>query len=273
MNPNATPRSAQHCSTSVSSPLPLTQAGSSTAHATMTAIAGTSASVSQPSSGADAGRVGSSSRQRLREVLVAGGGRRSGSRTRPARGGRRGVCWRCGLGGGLVGGPARTRAWSSSTTTVPIPRVRSVASGRTKDGSCDDVTTIAVIPRRSRLTPVTSASASGVRPSASTAASSWRILSRWRAPRSAGRTVSRWALDGQPTARFSPSALSAIDAAARTATSVVESSPSPGLGRRVEVQEDPRVGRLLEVELLDLDLAQSARSSRQWMRFIESPGA
>ena len=35
-----------------------------------------------------------------------------------------------------------------------MPRVRRVASGRTKDASCDDVTTIAVIPRRSRLTPV-----------------------------------------------------------------------------------------------------------------------
>ena len=46
------------------------------------------------------------------------------------------------------------------------------------------------------------------------------------------RPSSGGALTVSPTARFSPSALSAIDAAARTATSVVESSPLARLVRR-----------------------------------------
>ena len=45
------------------------------------------------------------------------------------------------------------------------------------------------------------------------------------------------------------------DAAARIATSTVDSSPGrPGCP--LEVQDDPRVGGLLQVELLDLDLAE-----------------
>ena len=41
---------------------------------------------------------------------------------------------------------------------------------------------------------------------------------------------------------------------------------------RIQVEEDPRVGGLLEVELLDLDLPGLA-VVRQWIRFMESPGA
>ena len=58
------------------------------------------------------------------------------------------------------------------TTTQPIPRVRSEASGRIQDGSVDAVTTTAVMPRRSRPTDATRVSTSGVLESASTAASS-----------------------------------------------------------------------------------------------------
>jgi hypothetical protein len=76
---------------------------------------------------------------------------------------------------------------------------------------------------------------------------------------------------GHADGRFSPSALSAIDAAARTATSVVDGRLTR-LDRRVEVEEHPGVRGLLEVELLDLDLAARAVAG-QWMRFIESPGA
>ena len=77
----------------------------------------------------------------------------------------------------------------------------------------------------------------------------------WRPPRSAGRSAVRPALTVMPTARFSPSAWSAIEAAARTAASIVDSSPRPAWIAALEVEEDPRVGGLLEVELLDLDLA------------------
>ena len=129
------------------------------------------------------------------------------------------------------------------------------ASGRTQPRSRDDVMTTAVIPRRSRGRPPTSASASGSAPSASTAARSCMILRCWRPPRSAGRTGRRWPFVVSPTARFSRRPRSAIEAAARTATSTVESSPLPGLHPPLEVEEDPDVGGLLEVELLDLDLA------------------
>ena len=128
------------------------------------------------------------------------------------------------------------------------------------------------MPRRSRLTPVTSASASGVRPSASTAASSWRTLSRWRAPRSAGTTVIRCALTVSPTARFSPSALSAMDAAARTATSVVDSSPCPAsfaASRSMKIHASAVCSRSNSLTWISPVRAVV----RQWMRFIESPGA
>ena len=45
------------------------------------------------------------------------------------------------------------------------------ASGRTNDGSCEAVITMAVIPRRNRPTVPTNVSSSGALPSASTAAS------------------------------------------------------------------------------------------------------
>ncbi len=117
--------------------------------------------------------------------------------------------------------------------------------------------TIAVMPRRSRPRPVRSASSSGVRPSASTAASSWRILRRWRAPRSAGSTVSRWPLTVSPTARFSPERL--VGDRRRGPDRDLGGGVVAGarLHGGVEVEEDPGVGGLLEVELLDLDLAES----------------
>ena len=49
--------------------------------------------------------------------------------------------------------------------------------------------------------------------------------------------------------------MSAIDGGGADATSIVDSSPRPAWIAALEVEEDPRVGGLLEVELLDLDLA------------------
>ena len=112
----------------------------------------------------------------------------------------------------------------------------------------------AVIPRRRRASPVTRPSMSGVEPSPSTAARSCMILRCWRPPRSAGRTDVRWPVAVRPTARFSVSA-------GRRSRPPPGSRPrpwlvaAPGLDPPVEVEEDPGVGGLLEVELLDLDLA------------------
>ena len=115
--------------------------------------------------------------------------------------------------------------------------------------------TTAVIPRRMRGTVATSASDSGAVASPSTAARSCMIFRCWRPPRSGWSCARRWAFTVSPTARFSRIALSAIDAAARTATSTVDSSPPAQLGGPVEVEDDPGVGGLLQLELLHLDLA------------------
>ena len=81
------------------------------------------------------------------------------------------------------------------------------------------------------------------------------ILRCWRAPRSAGRTDIRCPNAVRPTARFSGATRSAIEAAARIANSTVDVVAGAGLDPPIEVEEDPDVGGLLEVELLDLDLA------------------
>ena len=158
------------------------------------------------------------------------------------------------------------------TTTVAIPRPRNEAIGRIHVGSVEDVMTIAVIPRRNRLAVVTRVSTSGVEPSPSTAARSCMILRCWRLPRSAGRTPIRWALTVRPTARFSRIALSAIDGRDPDGRLDGRFVAAPGLGRAVEVEDDPGIGRLLELELLHLDLAV-AGGGRQWMRLKLSPGA
>ena len=80
------------------------------------------------------------------------------------------------------------------------------------------------------------------------------ILRCCRPPRSGGRWAMREALTVIPTARFSPIALCAIEAAAWMATSVVDASPWPAWMLALEVEDDPRIGRLLQLELLDLDL-------------------
>ena len=215
-------------------------------------------SASPPRAGASAGR---SSRQGLRQGLVGAdhGDRhlelrqrvadaRGSAGARPRRPPRRRA--------------ARTRRWSSSTTTVPIPRVRSVASGRTNDGSCEAVMTIAVMPRRSRLTPVTQGlgerrpavgldrreQLEDLEPLAGAA-----VGRQDRQPVAAGGHARRRGSRRAPCRRSTPRR--------GRATSVVDRSPLARLDGRVEVEEDPGVGRLLEVELLDLDLARSARSS------------
>ena len=130
----------------------------------------------------------------------------------------------------------------------------------------------AVIPRRSRPTLVISVSTSGELPSASTAASSCMILRCWRPPRSGGRKAVRPTLTVIPTARFSWRARSAIDAAARTAASTVDSSPCPVWMPRWR-------SRMIHAS------AVCSRSNSltwispwravvfQWIRFIASPGA
>ena len=130
----------------------------------------------------------------------------------------------------------------------------------------------AVIPRRSRPTLVISVSTSGELPSASTAASSCMILRCWRPPRSGGRNAVRPTLTVIPTARFSWRARSAIDAAARTAASTVDSSPRPVWMPRWR-------SRMIHAS------AVCSRSNSltwispwravvfQWIRFIASPGA
>ena len=82
------------------------------------------------------------------------------------------------------------------------------------------------------------------------------ILRCWRPPRSAGRIAIRWALTVMPDGAVLEERLVG-DRRRRPgrATSTVDSSPRPGLDAALEVEDDPRVGRLLEVELLDLDLA------------------
>ena len=81
------------------------------------------------------------------------------------------------------------------------------------------------------------------------------ILRRWRAPRSAGRIGSAVPVDGHahgPVLDRAPCRRSTPRLARRPRRSTV---PLARLDRRVEVEDHPGVGRLLEVELLDLDLA------------------
>ena len=98
------------------------------------------------------------------------------------------------------------------------------------------------------------------------------ILRCWRPPRSGGRNAVRPTLTVIPTARFSWIALSAIDAAARMATSTVDSSPRPVWMPRWR-------SRMIQAS------AVCSRSNSltwispwravvfQWIRFIASPGA
>ena len=271
MNPTATPISAHSERQSVSAPRPLTQAGSSTAQARISPRAATSARTTQPSSGRRMASLRPLITRRPRQGACGGPGRpwRSGTpRARDA-----GPAIAGAEGPAPAASPEGSNADASrATTTVLIPRFLSAASGRMNEVSADGVMTIAVMPRRSRPRLVRSASSSGVRPSASTAASNWRILRRWRAPRSAGSTVSRWPLTVSPTARFSPNALSAMDAAARTATSVVESSPDPAsraASRSRKIQASAVCSRSNSLTWISPRRAVV----RQWMRFMESPGA
>ena len=77
----------------------------------------------------------------------------------------------------------------------------------------------------------------------------------WRPPRSGWSWASRCALMVIPTARFSTSALSAIAAAAADGDLDGRLVAGAHLDAALQVEDDPRVGRLLEVELLDLDVA------------------
>ena len=130
----------------------------------------------------------------------------------------------------------------------------------------------AVMPRRSRETDAMSVSTSGVEESASTAARSCMIFWCWRPPRSAGRNAVRPALTVIPTARFSDQALSAIDAAARIAASVVDSSPRPAWTLRWR-------SRMIHASAVcsrsnSLTWISPWRAvERQWIRFMLSPGA
>ena len=154
---------------SVSAPSPLTQAGSSMAQARIRPRTATSASdrASPPRGGGR--RTGASLIAAARPrpgPRAAGPGPTTSAISYSARAWRSARDrWRCASArvassaGGSNGALRR-----AATTTAPIPRLRSAASGRMNDGSCDAVMTIAVMPRRSRPTPVTSASSSGVLP-------------------------------------------------------------------------------------------------------------
>ena len=82
----------------------------------------------------------------------------------------------------------------------------------------------------------------------------------------------RWALTVRPTARFSPMALSATDAATRTATSVVDRSPLPAstaASRSRKIQASAVCSRSNSLTWISPNRAVV----RQWILFIESPGA
>ena len=98
------------------------------------------------------------------------------------------------------------------------------------------------------------------------------ILSCWRPPRSAGSTPAGGRSPSCPTARFSTSALSAIDAAARTATSIVDSSPRPAwtaASRSRKIQASAVCSRSNSLTWMSPWRAVDC----QWIRFKVSPGA
>ena len=93
-----------------------------------------------------------------------------------------------------------------------------------------------------------------------------------RLPRSAGSTPARSPVVVRPTARFSVSARSAIDAAARTPTSTVDSSPSPACtdaSRSRKIQASAVCSRSNSLTWI----SPCRAVVRQWMRLNESPGA
>ena len=153
----------------------------------------------------------------------------------------------------------RTPPASSVTTTVPMPRDRSAATGRIHVASVEAVMRIAVMPRRRRPAVWTSVSTSGVAPSPSTAARSCMTLRCWRAPRSAGRIAVPVGVDRHAHRPVLEDRL--VGDGRRDPDRDLDRRfvTAAGLDRPVEVEDDPGVGRLLELELLDLDLAVAGR--------------
>ena len=157
---------------------------------------------------------------------------------------------------------ASARAYAAASTvtaTQATPRARSAASGRTHDGSSEAVMMTAVIPRRSRPTDPMSVSTSGVRGVGFDGRQQLHDLLVLAAP-----AVRRQVRGPAGVHRHAdgPVLVDGLvgDRGGR---------PDRGLGRgllaaarldaALEVEDDPGVGGLLEVELLDLDLAVPGR--------------
>ena len=261
MNPTATPPSAHSARMSVSSPLPLTQRGSSTAQATMTRQPGHERD-GQPA-------LRGTARPGCRRRVIGRAPRRgpgaglttyvgisySDSAWRTAR-----VCWRWASAAAvvLVRLELRLVQRARRPSRSPAGPERRRAGARTPGPGCE-VTTIAVMPRRSRLTPVTSASCErrpAVRLHRGEQLEDLEPLPRAAVGGDDGEPVGA---DGEADRAVLGQRL--VGDRRRGADGDLGRGvvADPGLVRRVEVQEDPRVGGLLEVELLDLDLARPGR--------------
>ena len=257
MNPTATPISAHTERQSVSAPRPLTQAGSSMAQARMRPRAATSARTTQPSSGR---------RMASPRPLIA-------RRPRRAACGGPGRPWRSGTPRARDAGPATAGAGSSSsgrvrrtgsnadasraTTTVLIPRFLSAASGRmnevSPDGGDDD---------RGHAPPEASEAGQErlverrlpVGLHGGQQLEDLEALARAAVRRQHGEPV---AADRQPHGTVLAQRLVGDRGRGPDRDLGRGVVAGPRLHRGVEVQEDPGVGGLLEVELLDLDLAEA----------------
>ena len=103
---------------------------------------------------------------------------------------------------------------------------------------------------------------------ARTSASTSRMRSTWRGPRSAGSVA---VCDTRPTARPWSSRWRAIDAVAVTAYSSVLSTPEPAWTSALQVEHDPYVRGRVELELAHHQACRP-RHGWPWMRLNASPG-
>ena len=153
----------------------------------------------------------------------------------------------------IVGGEGGRVEHDRSTASTPRPRSPEI--GRIQLRSSDGVMMIAVMPRRSRATPSTSMSPSGWSPFGHHRREDLHhllILARAAVGRQAadartGRGHRHVAVLEQRPRRDRSGDSHAIFDRRLVAPA--------GVRRALEVEEDPYVGRLLEVELLDLQLA------------------
>ena len=192
---------------------------------------------------------------------------RPSARTRPGRGAGRGRAWRRPRVG--IGSAARTPGRGLRRRRRPgegagverdhdaahAARAAARPAAGPRTGSSEAVMTTAVMPRRSRATDADERLDERGRRSASTAARSCMIFWCWRPPRSAGRCAVRPALTVMPDRPVLGDRLVGDRGRGPDGDLGRRLVAAAGLDAALEVEDDPRVGGLLEVELLDLDLA------------------